>query len=160
MWGGLFAGLSSQWNTARVDSVDPADVSTGICHHSQNISSQCWGSWLPGRGSSTLNLWVLCLYRTYTSVYIMSTSIFICSVRVRARDRIFTHGAWYDIFCSPGLSSCNFPKVWDVLVLVLYMTFQPETEGFDFVVSSVLSSASLEPDGYARFVGGYAAELL
>ena len=45
-------------------------------------------------------------------------------------------------------------------MLVLYMTFQPETEGFDFVVSSVLSSASLEPDGYARFVGGYAAELL
>lgn len=28
----------------------------------------------------------------------------------------------------------------------MYMTFQPETEGFDFVVSSVLTSASLEPD--------------
>ena len=39
------------------------------------------------------------------------------------------------------------------------MTFQPETEGFDFVVSSVLSSASLEPDMLSS-VGGYAAELL
>lgn len=45
-------------------------------------------------------------------------------------------------------------------MLVLYMTFQPETEGFDFVVSSVLSSASLEPDDMLGSVGGYAAELL
>lgn len=43
---------------------------------------------------------------------------------------------------------------------VMYMAFQPETEGFDFVVSSVLSSASLEPDDMLGSVGGYAAELL
>lgn len=37
-----------------------------------DVLSQCWGSWLPGRGSSTLNLCALYLYRADTSVYIMS----------------------------------------------------------------------------------------